>query len=71
MSYTATWDHLLALTKEANLLSKVQSGHWIWAYDNLNIHLTTRHERQGSINSAHQHGQNHAVHAGIITYMYT
>ena len=47
MSYTATWDHLLALTQQANLVSKIQSGHWIWAYDNVNIHRTLRHERQG------------------------
>ena len=47
MSYTATWNHLRALTQQANLLTKVQSGHWIWAYDNLNIHRPCRHERQG------------------------
>ena len=47
MSYTATWDHLLGLPQQANLLSKIQGGHWIWAYDNLNIHRSTRHERQG------------------------
>ena len=41
MSYTAT------LPQQANLLSKIQGGHWIWAYDNLNIHRSTRHERQG------------------------
>ena len=46
MSYTATWDHLLALTQQANLVSKIQSGHWICAYD-INIHRSTRHERQG------------------------
>ena len=48
MSYTATWDHLLAFTQEANLLTKVQTGNWIWAYDNLNIHRVHRHERQGT-----------------------
>ena len=46
MSYTATWDYLLALTQQANLVSKIQSGHWIWAYDNVNIHRSIRHERQ-------------------------
>ena len=50
MSYTATWDHLLALTQQAKLTSKVQSGHWIWAYDNLNVHFSTRHECQGECN---------------------
>lgn len=47
MSYCATWEYLLSLTQEAELLSKVQSGHWLWAYDNLNIHCHARHERQG------------------------
>ena len=47
MSYNATWDLLLALTQQANLLSKIQGGHWIWVYDSLNIHSPTRHERQG------------------------
>ena len=46
MSYTATWEHLLALADQANLKNKVKTGHWIWAYDNLNIHRSTRHERQ-------------------------
>ena len=27
MGYTATWDHLLALTQQANLVSIIQSGH--------------------------------------------
>ena len=47
MSYKATWEHLLSLTQQANVLRKIQTGHWIWAYDNLNVHRITRHERQG------------------------
>ena len=47
MSYTATWDHLLALTQQANLVSEIQSDHWKWAYDKVNIHRSTRHGRQG------------------------
>ena len=27
MSYTATWEHLLALTQQANLVIKIQCGH--------------------------------------------
>ena len=49
MSYSATWEHLLDLTQQANLLSKIQSGHWILAYDNLNVHCSIRHERQGDL----------------------
>ena len=47
MSYNATWDHLLSLTQQENLLSKIEGGHWIWAYDNPNIHSSTRNECQG------------------------
>ena len=32
MSYTAIWGHMLALTQEANSLTKIQSGHCILAY---------------------------------------
>ena len=37
---------MLALTQQANLVSKIQSGHWILAYD-VDIHRSTRHERHG------------------------
>ena len=39
MSYKSSWDYLLAFTKEAKLVEKVRSGHWIWS--------TTRHDSQG------------------------
>ena len=63
MTYTATWDHLLALTQQANLTSNVQSGRWIWAYDNLNIHCSTRHQCQGEYTFTHAHAQYVHVHA--------
>ena len=47
MSYTATWDYLRQLTIDANYLEVIRTGHWLWIYDNLNIHLTVRHEREG------------------------
>ena len=47
MSYGSTWEHFLSLTREAELLSKVQTVHWVWAHNNLNIHSHTRHEYQG------------------------
>ena len=33
---------MLAMTQQANLVSKIQSGHWILAYD-VDIHRSTRH----------------------------
>ena len=47
MSYTATWDYLQQLTIDANYLEVITTGHWLWIYDTLNIHLTVRHERKG------------------------
>ena len=47
MSYTGTRRHLKHLTQEANVLQRVQSGKWVWVYNNLNIHQKVRHECQG------------------------
>ena len=48
MSYSSTWDYLMKLTLEAQYTEQVQDGHWIWVYDNLNLHQTVRHEREGT-----------------------
>ena len=42
MSYTATWEHLLALTQQANVVIKIQCGHL-----DVNVHRSTRNEKQG------------------------
>jgi hypothetical protein len=47
MSYKSTWEHLLKLTSDAKYKEQVQEGHWIWVYDNLNMHQVVRHEREG------------------------
>ena len=47
MSYTSTWAYLMKLTQDAQYAEQVQSGHWLWVYDNLNRHQTIRHEREG------------------------
>ena len=47
MSHTSAWDYLLKLTTDAKYKQKVQEGHWLWVYDNLNVHQKVRHERQG------------------------
>ena len=46
VSYTTAWKYLRQLTIESRYLDIVQDGHWIWAYDNLNIRV--RHERDGN-----------------------
>ncbi len=46
-SYTTAWKYLKALTTEARYLETIRSGHWIWAYDNLNLKQHIRHEREG------------------------
>ena len=43
--------YLRRLTDEAQYLEIVKQGHWMWAYDNINIHMRARHERQGLFNS--------------------
>ena len=48
MSYTTSWKYLMALTTEAKYQEMIRSGHWMWVYDNLNIHHRVRHERQGT-----------------------
>ena len=47
MSYTSIWSYLLKLTTDAQYTEQVKDGHWIWVYDNLNLHQAIRHEREG------------------------
>ena len=49
MSYDMTWVHLKRLMMEENYVEKVRDGHWLWIYDNSNMHQTTRHERQSEL----------------------
>ena len=44
MSYKVAWQ---TLTKEAEYLKVVRKGHWIWIYDNVNVHQKVRHKRAG------------------------
>ena len=58
--------HMGPFCLQANLVSKIQSGHWIWVYDNVDIHRSTRHERQGEYYSndilyIHVHVYTHAL----------
>ena len=47
MSYVATWRYLTKLAAEATFTEAIKSGRWIWIYDNINLHMKTRHEREG------------------------
>ena len=43
----SAWQHLRRLASGAHYLEVVRSGHWIWIYDNMNLHQGVRHEREG------------------------
>lgn len=47
LSYNATWIYLTKLIEEADYMGQLKEGQWLWIYDNLNLHQTIRHERQG------------------------
>ena len=47
MSYDMTWEYLHRLIAEMNAEGKIKSGHWIWAFDNFNVHHRVKHEREG------------------------
>ena len=47
VSYNSTWNYIRRLTTEAKLTEQIKNGRWIWVYDNVNIHTTIRHEREG------------------------
>ena len=51
VSYVSAWQYLRQLTTEAQYLEVVREGHWIWVYDNVNIHQKVRHEREGQYES--------------------
>lgn len=47
VSYTSVWKYLSQLTTQAQFLDIIREGHWLWVFDNLNVHQCIRHERQG------------------------
>ena len=60
MSYSTTWNYLRQLTTQARYSDMVREGHWIWVYDNLNMHQRVRHERTGEL------VQGTSTHTGIM-----
>lgn len=54
VSYATAWKYLRKITSEAMYLERIREGHWIWAFDNLNIHQRVRHERFGTCLSSTQ-----------------
>ena len=47
LSYAATWNYLEQLIECIDYMGQLRQGHWLWIYDNFNIHQAIRHERQG------------------------
>lgn len=47
VSYSGAWKYSKLLSTESMYLETVRSGKWLWAYHNLNIHKSIRHEREG------------------------
>lgn len=47
VSYTTAWKYLHELIAQSNFQEAVKSGRWQWVFDNVNLHQTIRHERQG------------------------
>ena len=45
--YSTAWKYLKELTLGARYLEIIQSGHWMWLYDNVNLLQGVRHERDG------------------------
>ena len=49
VSYQTAWKYVQQLTAEAGYQEVVHNGHWQWVFDNVNMHQTVRHEREGNI----------------------
>ena len=47
VSYWSAWNYLRKLTTEAMYTNAIRTDHWLWVYDNLNMHERVRHEREG------------------------
>ena len=60
-----TWNYLRLLTTQSQYADVVRSGHWMWVYDNLNIHYRVRHERTGERSIADSNS-----HICICTYIH-
>ena len=39
---------LKKLTAEAMYIEAIRKDHWLWVYDNFNMHERVRHEREGT-----------------------
>ena len=59
MSYPMTWNYLRLLTTQSQYADVVRSGHWMWVYDNLNIHQRVHHERTGERSAADSNSHIH------------
>ena len=50
-SYMCAWKYLRKLTEEARYHQLIQSGHWTWSFDNVNLQQKVKHEREGIASS--------------------
>ena len=52
-SYVCAWKYLRQLTVEARYQELIQTGHWLWNFDNVNLQQRVRHEREGTYTTLH------------------
>ena len=52
VSYWTAWNYFKKLTAEAMYIEAIRRDHWLWVYDNFNMHEWVRHEREGTHNHA-------------------
>ena len=71
MSYYATWNYLRLLITQSQYVDMVRSGHWMWVYDNLNIHQRVRHEHSGERNNKRMIAYLWTVQSQLLPVMYT
>ena len=69
VSYQTAWKYLEQLTTEAHYQEVIQSGHWQWVFDNLNMHQPVRHEREGYFTMCISYMYIH-VHTCIYMYVH-
>ena len=48
LSYSTAWRYLNNLITDAKFTGGIHSGRMLWAYDNLNVHKSVHHEREGN-----------------------
>ena len=47
------WKYLTQLTVEARYQELIQTGHWLWNFDNINLQQSVRHEQEGTYSNTY------------------